>query len=35
MGTVLTLTPPLTLTDVDMDRALDILDARIGEESRP
>ncbi len=34
MGNVLTLTPPLTLTDADMDRALDILDACIGEESR-
>jgi 4-aminobutyrate aminotransferase len=34
MGNVLTLTPPLTLTDTDMDRALDILDACLGEESR-
>lgn len=34
MGNVLTLTPPLTLTDADMDRALDILDACLGEESR-
>jgi 4-aminobutyrate aminotransferase-like enzyme len=33
MGNVLTLTPPLTLTDADMDRALDILDACLGEES--
>jgi 4-aminobutyrate aminotransferase len=33
MGNVLTLTPPLTLTDAEMDRALDILDACLGEES--
>jgi len=31
MGNVLTLTPPLTTTIADMDRALDILDACIGE----
>jgi 4-aminobutyrate aminotransferase-like enzyme len=33
MGNVLTLTPPLTLTDVELDRALDILEAALGEES--
>jgi 4-aminobutyrate aminotransferase len=31
MGNILTLTPALTLTDAEMDRALDILDASIGE----
>ena len=34
MGNVLTLTPPLTLTDAELDRAFDILDACIGEENR-
>ena len=33
-GNVLTLTPPLTTTGRDMDRALDILDEAIGEEER-
>ena len=32
MGNVLTLTPPLTLTDAELDRALDILDECLGEE---
>jgi len=32
MGNVLTLTPPLTLTDSELDRALDILDECLGEE---
>jgi len=31
MGNILTLTPALTLTDAEMDRALDILDVCIGE----
>ena len=31
MGNILTLTPALTLTDAEMDRALDILDESIGE----
>ncbi len=31
MGNILTLTPALTLTDTEMDRALDILDESIGE----
>ena len=30
-GNVLTLTPPLTVTDPEMMRALDILDEAIGE----
>ncbi|MGB3429927.1 MAG: aspartate aminotransferase family protein [Burkholderiaceae bacterium] len=34
MGNVLTLTPPLTVTEAEMDRALDILDACIAEEER-
>ncbi len=33
MGSVLSLTPPLTITHGEMDRALDILDACIAEES--
>jgi 4-aminobutyrate aminotransferase len=33
MGNVLTLTPPLNLTDAEMDRALDILDDCLAEES--
>ena len=32
MGNVLTLTPPLTLTDAELDRALDILEACLAEE---
>ena len=32
MGNVLTLTPPLTLTDAELDRALDILDECLAEE---
>jgi 4-aminobutyrate aminotransferase len=31
MGNVLTLTPPLTVTAAEMDRALDILDECLGE----
>jgi 4-aminobutyrate aminotransferase len=34
MGNVLTLSPPLTVTAADMDRALDILEACIGEVER-
>ena len=34
MGNVLTLTPPLNLTDAEMDRALDILDECLAEERR-
>jgi 4-aminobutyrate aminotransferase len=34
MGNVLTLTPPLTLTDAELDRALDILDECVGEDDR-
>ena len=30
-GNVLTLTPPLTVTEAEMSRALDILDACLGE----
>ncbi len=35
MGNVLTLTPPLIVTPAQMDQALDILDACIGEENTP
>jgi 4-aminobutyrate aminotransferase len=31
-GNVLTWTPPLTLTEREMDRAIDILDAALAEE---
>ncbi len=31
MGSILTLTPPLTITREEMDRALDIIDASLGE----
>jgi 4-aminobutyrate aminotransferase len=34
MGNVLTLTPPLVVTEAQMMRALDILDAAIGAEAR-
>jgi 4-aminobutyrate aminotransferase len=34
-GNVLTLTPPLTITEAQMSRALDILDACIGERATP
>jgi 4-aminobutyrate aminotransferase-like enzyme len=32
MGNVLTLTPPLTITESEMDAALDILDECLSEE---
>lgn len=31
MGNVLTLTPPLVITDAEMNRALDIVDACLAE----
>jgi len=34
MGHVLTLTPPLTITEAEMNNALDIIDACIGEAAR-
>jgi 4-aminobutyrate aminotransferase len=34
-GNVLTLTPPLTITEAEMSRALDVLDASIGECATP
>jgi 4-aminobutyrate aminotransferase len=34
MGNVLTLTPPLVVTEAEMMRALDILEAAIGEEEK-
>lgn len=34
MGNVLTLTPPLVITDAQMDAALEILDACLGEVER-
>jgi len=31
MGNIITLTPPLTITKAEMDRALDIVEACLGE----
>jgi len=32
-GNILTLTPPLVITEMEMDRALDILEASLAEET--